>query len=88
MSGNLRLVDRNPQRPHIQSPAELQAYVRGRLDARARYNEQESERRDAEQALWRKKAHARRQNVQFAVFVVAYLALVAGCVYLLFPWPR
>lgn len=80
---DLRLIDRRPtQRPHIQSPAELQAYVKGRLDARARYNENETVRRAAEQAAWRK-AQATRRRFLFWVVVVSALLTAAGNVYLM-----
>lgn len=85
----LRLVDHNPQRPHIQSPAELQAYIKGRLAARERYNEQERERQEAERAAWRDagaRRQRRRQNIRDFFLVLAYVVLVVGAVILL--WPR
>ena len=80
MSG-LRLVDRG-NRPHIQSQAELAAYIKGRLDARAKYTEQESERRHAEMAAWRRSQIGRRR---FWTRVVGVSLLIAatGTVWLL-----
>jgi anti-sigma factor RsiW len=87
MSRRLHLVDQPGNT--LKTPAELDAYVKGRLDARARYNEQEIERRAAEQAAWRKaeaEKSDRRTTGLYALFVIAYVALVYGAVFLL--WPR
>jgi hypothetical protein len=73
---DFRLIDKRPtQRPHIQSNAELQAYLAGRLAARGKFLDQERERREAERAAWRRGNASRRR---FWFWVVVYLMTTAG----------
>jgi 4-amino-4-deoxy-L-arabinose transferase-like glycosyltransferase len=80
---DFRLMDRRPtQRPHIQSPAELKAYIAGRIASREKYNEQEADRLAAERLAWRRSG-ARRQRVLFGLLCVVVLGAVVGSVYLM-----